>query len=78
MKKVIIDKDKCIGCFRCTTACYSVFEIDEDAKAKVKEDLSKQDITNAEKAVSACPTKAIRIEGKDSIFDIFRRKSRKR
>ncbi len=78
MRKVIVDKDKCIGCFRCRTACYSVFEIDEDEKARVKEGLSKQDIIDAEKAVSACPTKAIRIEGKDSIFDIFRRKSRKK
>ncbi len=73
MKKVIVDKDKCIGCFRCRTACNSVFDIGDDEKAKVKDNLSKQDIIAAEKAIAACPTKAIRIEGKYSIFDIFRK-----
>lgn len=73
MKKVVVDSDKCIGCFRCMIACPSVFEIDKDEKAIVKEKLSKKEVDEAEKAIMACPTKAIRIESKKSIFDIFRK-----
>jgi len=74
MKKIIIDKNKCIGCFKCKEACYSIFEIDIDGKAKAKSEISKNDLEEAKKAIMVCPTNAIRIEGKNSLFDIFKKK----
>lgn len=72
LKKIIIDKDKCIGCFRCKTACPTVFEIGDDEKAKVKDKITKDDIKQAEKVIMACPTRAISIEN-TSIFDVFKK-----
>ena len=61
MKKIVIDKSKCIGCLNCKRLCYEVFEEDIDGKAKVKYGISKGDIEHAEKAVINCPVGAIKI-----------------
>lgn len=61
MKKIIIDKNKCIGCFECMYTCYDIFEEDSDGKAKVRSDITEWDIEDAEKAVINCPADAIRI-----------------
>ena len=61
MKKIIIDKRKCIGCYNCKNTCYSVFEVGSDGKAKARYGISQGDIIDAETAVINCPTGAISI-----------------
>lgn len=61
MKKIVIDKEKCIGCFKCKKVCYSVFEVGPDGKSKVRYGISEADIEDAERAVICCPTGAINI-----------------
>ena len=61
MKKIIIDKKKCIGCYQCKNTCYSVFEVGSDGKAKVRYGISQADIEDAETAGINCPTGAISI-----------------
>ncbi len=78
MKKIEIDKDKCIGCHKCKQICYTVFEVDRDGKAKVREEISQGDIEDARSAEISCPTDAIQIvetlnddNDDDSLLDIF-------
>jgi ferredoxin len=59
--KIIIDKNKCIGCFKCKKVCYSVFEVGPDGKAKVRYGVSNGDIEDAISAQINCPTGAITI-----------------
>lgn len=61
MKKIVIDKNKCIGCFKCKEVCYSVFEVGSDTKAKVRYG-RENDVEEAETARLCCPTGAISIE----------------
>lgn len=56
MKRIIINKNKCVGCLRCKHICYSVFESGADGKAKVRYGISQGDIENAERAVINWPT----------------------
>lgn len=65
MKKISIDRSKCIGCFRCKQICYSVFEVGSDGKAKVRSGISDGDIEDAVTAATNCPVGAI------SIIDIL-------
>jgi ferredoxin len=53
-----IDKKKCIGCGSCVALCPKVFELDNDGKAKVKNEKgdSKE---NIQRAIDACPVGAI-------------------
>lgn len=76
MKKIEIDKNKCIGCFKCKQVCYSVFEVGADGKSKVRYGISQGDVEDAQSAVITCPTGAIKIVESDkksepSLFDIF-------
>ena len=64
MKKVVIDKNKCIGCFNCKRTCYEVFDIDADGKAMVRVG-AEGNIDEAETAVINCPVGAIKIVDDD-------------
>lgn len=59
--KVIIDKDKCIGCGTCPALCSEVFELDNDFKARVKDgaDLAAPCVKDAK---DSCPVQAITVE----------------
>lgn len=58
--KVIIDKEKCIGCGSCVAVCPGVFEMTADGKAELVAgadlEANKEKITEA---VAICPTEAI-------------------
>lgn len=59
--KIIIDKNKCIGCYKCKQVCYTSFEVGSDGKAKVRNGISEGDIEDAKRAEICCPTGAIKI-----------------
>ncbi len=69
LKKIVINKDKCIGCFKCKNVCYSAFEVGFDGKAKVRSGISEGDIEDAIRAEISCPTGAIKVIDTPDIFD---------
>jgi ferredoxin len=60
MVKIVIDKDKCIGCGLCPTICSEVFAMGKDGKAFVK---AQKDIACVKEALESCPFSAISEDG---------------
>ena len=61
MKKIIIDKNKCIGCFACEDATDGLFKVKDglskiDPKADLKDPKIKEKI---DLAIAVCPVQAI-------------------
>lgn len=54
-----IDKEKCVGCGRCTEICPEIFKLEENGKATV---ISEHDLSCAMKASDSCPVGAIKID----------------
>jgi len=63
MKKIKIDKNKCIGCGTCAALAPEVFELDENNKARVKNPAGTDEET-IKLAADSCPVQAISIEKK--------------
>ncbi|MGB9848021.1 MAG: ferredoxin [Minisyncoccia bacterium] len=63
MKKVKINKEKCLGCGSCTFIYPEMFYLDDDGKANVKE-IKKINEEKLQSAVESCPVEAIEIEEK--------------
>jgi ferredoxin len=61
VKKIKIDKNKCIGCGTCAALAPEVFELDENNKARVKNPKGSDEET-IRLAVDSCPVQAISIE----------------
>ncbi len=72
--KIIIEKNKCIGCASCAQVCPEVFEMREDGRAGLrgeevtgkssdKEVLAAEDRGCIEEAVEVCPVQCIIIKG---------------
>ncbi len=61
--QIIIDKNKCLGCGLCVSIASDIFEIGEDGKSKIKEEVdlekNKQLIAQAKES---CPVQAIEID----------------
>lgn len=69
MKKINVDKEKCIGCGACVAIDPEHFQFDEDGKSSClsNEDLESNVLLNA---IESCPTSAISIvEEKDTKCD---------
>lgn len=72
MAKIILEKEKCIGCGSCTTLCPEYFEMEDDGKSHIKnsnkdsktgnEELEVEKIKCAESAAEACPVECIHIK----------------
>ena len=66
MKKICVDKEKCIGCGACEGMEPDVFELGDDGFAesikKDYEELSDKIKENVDDAISNCPTAAISIK----------------
>lgn len=60
MKKIKVDKKKCLGCGVCISLCPEVFEL-EDGKSKVKEKVDlKKHKDSIKEAIQICPVQAIK------------------
>lgn len=63
MKKLIINKEKCIGCGVCVSLCPDVFELGEDGKSRVKKEADfKKNEKCIQEAKESCPVEAIEEE----------------
>ncbi len=63
MKKIIINKDLCIGCGACAACCPDNFEIGDDFIAKTISNEITEDVNDA---IQNCPTEAIEIVNEES------------
>lgn len=70
MSKIILEKEKCIGCGTCSAVCDALFELKGDNKANIKgstmvgenEELVIDDIMCANEAVGSCPVQCIHVK----------------
>lgn len=62
MKKLNVDKSKCIGCGTCVFIAPKVFKLGKDGKSEV---LKNADIESKEvkEAIDSCPVSAISLKG---------------
>ena len=61
--KAHVDKDTCIGFVLCPSICDTVFEMDDDGKAKAIEEPVPADCEDeAKDAEESCPVNAITVE----------------
>lgn len=62
MKKVVINKDKCLGCGMCVGIESDVFDFDDDGLAKVNNDnINDDNKENVNNAIDSCPVVAIEV-----------------
>lgn len=80
IKKIVVDRDLCIGAISCVVAAETIFELDNEGKAIIKQknnvknsgptekenlnDFKINDVTLLE-AAQSCPTKAIFLYDED-------------
>lgn len=57
--RIVVDRELCIGAASCIAVASDAFELDEEAKAVVKETWSKYDDATLKAAAESCPTLAI-------------------
>lgn len=71
MTKIIIEREKCIGCGTCSALCSKYFEMAEDGKfhligsiraANNNDELETDKLECAQAAIEACPAQCIKIE----------------
>jgi len=72
MPKIILEREKCIGCGSCQALCPKFFELVDDGKSSIKNGKRDQKTGNDEleikkleciqEAADSCPVQAIHIE----------------
>ena len=70
--KIILDREKCIGCGSCAALCPKYFQLAEDGKSKLSkgkndpeaktDQMDIDEIDCAKEAADACPVQAIDIK----------------
>lgn len=58
-KKIVVDKDKCIGCGSCESIAEEYFKLGEDGKSHVIAKYDEKDKDIVKEAIDACPVEAI-------------------
>lgn len=67
MKKVVINKDKCLDCGMCVGIESDVFDFDDDGLAKVNNDnINDDNKENVNNAIDSCPVAAIEVVDEES------------
>jgi ferredoxin len=59
MRKVKIDQNTCIGCGLCCGICGNVFDMNDEGKAEVINNVSPEDEDSVQEAIDSCPVSAI-------------------
>lgn len=69
--KIILEREKCIGCGSCQAICPDVFELKEDVKSHLKggkgnpdeksEELEIPEVSCVKEAAEICPVQCIKI-----------------
>ena len=59
--KVVVDKNKCIGCGTCATIASEVFRLNKENKSEVVGDPASVSGEILKKAESSCPVGAIKV-----------------
>lgn len=59
MKKVKIDKEKCLGCGLCVSIAKKAFKLSDEGKAEVLA-VTKEDEAKVQEAIDSCPVGAIK------------------
>ena len=64
MAKIILEKEKCIGCGSCQAVCPKYWQLADDGKAEYlgSSELEDKDIGCNQEAVDTCPVQCIHIE----------------
>ena len=67
MKKVVINKDKCLGCGMCVGIESDVFDFDDDRLAKVNNDnINDDNKENVNNAIDSCHVAEIEVVDEES------------
>jgi ferredoxin len=70
MKKIVFEREKCIGCGTCTVLCPVFWKMGDDGRAELKEGVKKEngfereieEVGCSEEAKQSCPVQCIHIE----------------
>ena len=64
MSRVLVDRERCVGSGSCEALAPDLFEVGDDGVVQVlRPDPAGDDAAAARDAVSACPTRALSIDG---------------
>ncbi len=74
MKKIVFEREKCIGCGACVSVCPSFWETSNDGKVDLKEGVEedgnfKREMEDAgcnQEASQSCPVQCIHVKENDS------------
>lgn len=74
MKKIIFEKEKCIGCGTCVSVCPNFWETSDDGKVNLKESTEEdgvfkrvmEDADCNQDASQSCPVQCIHVEEDNS------------
>lgn len=61
-KKIIVDKDKCIGCGSCVSIAEDYFKLGKDGKPEIIRKYDEKDKDIVKEAIDVCPTNAITLK----------------
>ncbi len=74
MKKIVFEKEKCIGCQACVSVCPAFWEMSDDGKVNLKEGVEEdgsftrvpEEVGCNQNASESCPVRCIHIEEDNS------------
>ena len=62
--RIEVDRDRCVGSGSCEALAPDVFEVDDDGVLVVlRESLADEEVADVRDAVTACPTRALSLDG---------------